>query len=66
MLGVSPSGEDDSIELELRLVREILKKSQGAMKLEVNETKTRTLISLRLPVERRKVVYYPGTHPQER
>ena len=66
VLGVSPSGEDDSIELELRLVREILKKSQGAMNLEVNETKTRTLISLRLPVERRKVVYYPGTHPQER
>jgi nitrogen-specific signal transduction histidine kinase len=66
VLGISPFGQDDSIELELRLVREIIKKNRGAMKLEVNETKTRTLISLRLPVERRKVVYYPETHPQER
>ena len=66
VLGISPFGQDDSIELELRLVREIIEKNHGAMKLEVNETKTRTLISLRLPVERRKVVYYPETHPQER
>ena len=66
VLGISPSGEDDSVELELRLVREIVEKNQGAMKLEVNETKTRTLITLRLPVERRRVVYYPGTHPHER
>jgi nitrogen-specific signal transduction histidine kinase len=66
VLGISPSGQDDSVELELRLVKEIVEKNQGAMKLEVNETKTRTLISLRLPVERRRVVYYPETHPQER
>ncbi|MEI9477712.1 MAG: sigma 54-interacting transcriptional regulator [Deltaproteobacteria bacterium] len=66
VLGISPFQQDDSIELELRLVREIIEKNRGAMKLEVNETKTRTLISLRLPVERRKVVYYPETHPQER
>jgi hypothetical protein len=66
VLGISPSGEDDPVELELRLVKEIVEKNQGAMKLEGNETKTRTLISLRLPVERRRVVYYPGTHPHER
>jgi len=29
VLGVSPSGEDDSIELELRLVREILRRARG-------------------------------------
>jgi light-regulated signal transduction histidine kinase (bacteriophytochrome) len=66
VLGISPFQQDESIELELRLVKEIIEKNRGAMKLEVNETKTRTLISLRLPVERRKVVFYPGTHPQER
>jgi len=66
VLGISPFQQDESIELELRLVKEIIEKNRGAMKLEVNETKTRTLISLRLPVERRKVVFYPETHPQER
>jgi len=64
VLGTSLFGQDDSVELELRLVKEIVVKNRGAMKLEVNETKTRTLISLRLPVERRRVVYYPETHPK--
>jgi light-regulated signal transduction histidine kinase (bacteriophytochrome) len=64
VLGMSPFGQDDSVELELRLVKEIVEKNRGAMTLEVNDTKTRTLISLRLPVERRRVVYYPETHPK--
>jgi nitrogen-specific signal transduction histidine kinase len=61
VLGISSLGEDDSIELELRLVKEIIVKNRGIMTLEENESKTRTLVSLRFPVERRKVVYYPGT-----
>ncbi len=48
----------ESMELELRLIREVVQKNQGTMKFEVNERKPRTLISLQFPTERRKLVYY--------
>jgi len=61
-LGISPLQREETIELELRLVKEIIQKNRGVMKFEVNEKKPRTLISLKFPVERRKVVYYPSTN----
>lgn len=66
VLGISLPDQEAAIELELRLVKEIIQKNRGMMKMEVNETKTRTLISLRLPVERRKVIYYPEGDSLER
>jgi hypothetical protein len=57
-LGLARSQQEESIELELRLVREIIRKNRGVMKFQVNEKKPRTLICLRFPVERRKVVTY--------
>ncbi len=51
--------EDKAIELELRLVQELIQKIRGNIRFEVNEKKPRTLISVDLPVERRKILYYP-------
>lgn len=50
--------QEEVIDLILRLVKDMVEKNRGMMKFEVNEKKNETLISMRLPVERRKVVYY--------
>jgi hypothetical protein len=60
VLGIPGASTGDPIELELRLAKEMIQKNQGLMKLEVNEAKPRTLISLRFPVERRRTLYYPS------
>ena len=49
---------EEVIELILQLVEEILEKNDGRMKWEVDEKRSRSLISLRFPIERRKVIYY--------
>lgn len=61
VLGIPACQTEDAIELELRLVKEILERNRGMMRFEVNERKPRTLISLRFPMERRKVIYYQPT-----
>jgi nitrogen-specific signal transduction histidine kinase len=61
VLGIPAVQKEEAIELELRLIKEIIQKNQGMMKFEVNEKKPRTLISLKFPIERRKLIYYqPG------
>jgi len=62
VLGVPAFHKEEPVELELRLIREIIQRNQGTMKFEVNEKKPRTLISLRFPIERRKVIYYQSTN----
>jgi len=62
VLGIPAPQEEEAIELELRLIKEIIQKNRGMMTFEVNEKKPRTLISLKFPIERRKVVYYPSTN----
>ena len=61
-LGISPYQKERILDLALRLVDEIIQRNHGLMKFEEDEKKTKTLVSLRFPVERRKVVYYqqPG------
>jgi nitrogen-specific signal transduction histidine kinase len=61
VLGIPAIQQEEAIELELRLVKEIIQKNQGMMKFEFNEKRPRTLISLKLPIERRKVIYYSST-----
>ena len=58
VLGISAVQKEEAVELELRLIKEIIKKNQGMMKFEVNEKKPRTLISLKFPIERRRLIYY--------
>jgi len=54
-----PTVENEkTIGLILQLIRELIQRSQGMIEFEVDEKKTRTLFTLRLPCERRQVVYY--------
>jgi nitrogen-specific signal transduction histidine kinase len=57
-LGLPAVQKEEAVELELRLIKEIIQKNQGMMKFEVNEKKPRTVISLKFPIERRKLIYY--------
>jgi nitrogen-specific signal transduction histidine kinase len=66
LLGVPVLQQEEAIELELRLIKEMIQKNQGVMTFEVNEKRPRTLISLKFPMERRKVIYYPSTNAERR
>ena len=58
VLGIPALKKEEAVELELRLIKEIIQKNQGMMKFEVNEQKPRTIVSLKFPIERRKLIYY--------
>jgi hypothetical protein len=45
------------LDIALRLVDEIVQRNRGMMKFEEDEKKGKATISLRFPVERRKVIY---------
>jgi nitrogen-specific signal transduction histidine kinase len=49
---------EKTIGLILQLIRELIQRSQGMIEFDVDEKKTRTIFTLRLPCERRQVVYY--------
>ena len=49
---------EQSTDLLLRLIKELVQKHPGIIEFEVSENKARTLISLRLPAERRQVILY--------
>lgn len=46
--------------LILRFVKEVVQRNHGVMRMGTDEKKTRTILSLRFPVERRKIFYYPS------
>jgi len=56
--GKPATQKEETTKLILQLVKEILQKNRGGMTYEVDPKKPRTLITLRFPIERRKVVYY--------
>ncbi len=58
--GMAATQKEEASDLILRFVKEIVLHNYGMMKVETDEKKTRTLISVRFPVERRKIVYYQG------
>ncbi|MGZ3568526.1 MAG: hypothetical protein ACXU9W_06995 [Thermodesulfobacteriota bacterium] len=56
----SPGRQKEGIlNLTLRLLDEMVQKNRGVMTFREDEKKKRTIISLRFPMERRKVIYYP-------
>jgi hypothetical protein len=57
-VGIPAHQKEGILNLTLRLVDEIVQKNRGLMKFEEDEKKENTTISLRFPVERRKVVFY--------
>ena len=60
---ISIAQTEGVLNLELRLMEEILERNRGEMKCKANESEARALISFKLPVERRKVVCYPSKEP---
>ena len=50
--------KEEPLDLILRFVKEVVQRNRGTMRIEADEKKSKTFISLRFPVERRKVVYY--------
>jgi nitrogen-specific signal transduction histidine kinase len=57
-LGIPDLPEDEPTDLPLLLIREVVGRDRGRIKFESNEGRSRTRITLTLPVERRKVFYY--------
>ena len=49
---------EKTIGLILQLIRELIQRSQGMIEFDVDEKKAKTVFTLRLPCERRQVVYY--------
>jgi hypothetical protein len=62
--GIPATHQEEAVDLILKLVKEIIKKNRGMMKLKVYDEKPMTFISLILPIERRNVVHYPS--PEDR
>lgn len=60
IFGIPSPQPEDAVELELKLIHEILKNNRGMIKMEVNEKKPKTLVSLILPIEKRRLIYYPS------
>lgn len=60
-LGLPSPSSEKLADLEIRLLKEMIERNHGKMTFEVNEKKLRTLISLKFPVERRKVITYCST-----
>jgi len=56
--GTAATQKGETPDLILRFVKEVVLHNHGMMKVEADEKKTKTVISVRFPVERRKVVYY--------
>lgn len=54
--------KEEPLDLILRFVKEVVQRNRGTMRIEADEKKSKTFISLRFPVERRKVVYYQSVN----
>jgi len=67
--GIPSPQKDEALDLILRLVKEMVLRNRGMMKIKADEKKVKTIIALGFPVERRKVVFYepisinPPTNP---
>jgi hypothetical protein len=60
--GTATTHKEEAPDILLRFVRELVLRNHGTMKIGVDEKRTKSLISLRFPVERRKVVYYQSVN----
>jgi signal transduction histidine kinase len=61
-LKTAPPKKEEASDLILRFVKEVVMRNRGVMKIGADEKKTKTFISLRFPVERRKVVCYQSVN----
>ncbi|MCX8119113.1 MAG: sigma 54-interacting transcriptional regulator [Desulfobacterota bacterium] len=58
LLGLPAKQVEELADMEIRLVKEMVERNRGRMIIEANPKKLRTYISLKLPVERRRVITY--------
>jgi len=56
--GIAATQKEGAPDIILRFVKEVVLHNHGMMKVEADEKKTKALVSVRFPVERRKIVYY--------
>jgi hypothetical protein len=61
-IGGATLQKGEPLDLILRFVKEVVQRNRGIMRIEADEKKAKTFISLRFPVERRKVVYYQSVN----
>ena len=61
-LGTAIPQKEEASDLILRFVKGVVLRNRGIMKIGADEKKTKTFISLRFPVERRKVIYYQSVN----
>ena len=54
--------EKNSLDLILRLVKEMVHRNRGVMKLQGDKKEAKLFISLEFPVERRTVLHDPNDH----
>jgi hypothetical protein len=54
---------DETSDFILQLVKEIIRRNQGMIEFQMDQTELRTRISLKFPVERRQVAYYRSVNP---
>ena len=62
VLGVATVQKEEAPNLLLRFAKEVVLRNHGTMKIGTDEKRTKTFISMRFPVERRKVVYYQAVN----
>jgi len=60
--GMATLPKEEASDILLRFVKEVVLRNHGTMKIGADEKRTKSFISLRFPVERRKVVYYESVN----
>jgi hypothetical protein len=60
--GIEGMPKEDSLDLMLKLVKDLVHRNRGVMKIQGDESKARYSISLEFPVERRTVLHYPNNN----
>ena len=60
--GMATLPKEEASDILLRFVKEVVLRNHGTMKIGADEKRTKTFISLRFPIERRKVVYYQSVN----
>jgi hypothetical protein len=63
--GVPTGNNGTGADLMLELVKEVIRKNHGAMRVKSYDQKAMTFVSLILPVDRRKVVRFPSLKPSK-
>ncbi len=62
LLGIPSIEGNKAMDFELRFVKEIIQQNYGELDFFIDHKKNHTYISLKIPIERRRVISYPSTN----